>query len=198
MRTIGCSFIVTPNLGAPKHKEYLIAGRRAPIAQTRINHRVSLMFFECPSHRRPHFRHPMNNHDTCHGYGPMTASTPGRELIECDFGSTVARVIPPHRRSERRHPRRRRPPPRHDLRRSRHLRPWPSSQLWEPGLHQYVVDYYGEIHPVKETALVDNESLVSSPWLGLLGADLEVLFRQTWLSLGLNPPCRSTTRCSTC
>ena len=37
----------------------------------------------------------------------------------------------------------------------------------------YIGDCYGELHPVKEIALV--------------GADLEVLARQIWLGLGPNP-----------
>ena len=41
------------------------------------------------------------------------------------------------------------------------------------GSLDYVGDCYGELHPLKETALV--------------GADLEVLARQIWLGLGPNP-----------
>lgn len=44
----------------------------------------------------------------------------------------------------------------------------------------------GELHPLKETVLVDKECLALYPSLGLLGANLEVLARQIWLGLGMN------------
>jgi hypothetical protein len=45
---------------------------------------------------------------------------------------------------------------------------------------------FGELHPLKEVGPVDNESLASSPPLGLLGADLEALARQIPHGLGPN------------
>ena len=91
---------------------------------------------------------------------------------------------PPRRRSWWHRPRQWRPPPQRVLRHSWRLRP---CQVLNFGSLAYVVDVYGELHPLKGVELVDNESLASSPPLGLLGADIEVLAQQIRLSLGPIP-----------
>jgi hypothetical protein len=60
-------------------------------------------------------------------------------------------------------------------------------QILNFGSQGYVADYYGELHPLKEVAPVENESLVSSPPPGLLEAYLMVLARQIRHGLGPNP-----------
>jgi hypothetical protein len=49
------------------------------------------------------------------------------------------------------------------------------SRVLNFGSLAYIADYYGELHPFKEAKPMDNESLVSSPPSGHMGADLEVL-----------------------
>jgi hypothetical protein len=61
------------------------------------------------------------------------------------------------------------------------------SQVLNFGSLAYVVDYYGELYPLKELAPVDNKSLVSPSPLGLLEADLEVLAQQIYHGLVSNP-----------
>ena len=65
--------------------------------------------------------------------------------------------------------------------------PLPPGQDLNFGSLAYVVDYSGELHPLKEIMLGVNESLASYPLLGLLGADHEVLARQIRLGLVPNP-----------
>ena len=48
-------------------------------------------------------------------------------------------------------------------------------QVLSFGSLAYIADYTGELHPLNETAPVDNESPASYPSSGLLGVDLEVL-----------------------
>jgi hypothetical protein len=60
-------------------------------------------------------------------------------------------------------------------------------QVLNFGSLAYIADCYGELHPLKEVAPVDSESLASSPPLSPLGADLEVLAWQIKDGLGLTP-----------
>jgi hypothetical protein len=60
-------------------------------------------------------------------------------------------------------------------------------QVLNFGSLAYVADCYGELRSLEEATPVDNESLGLSSPPGLLRADLEVLARQIWNSLGLNP-----------
>jgi len=55
------SLDVTPDLGALEYEELLSAGRRASIARTRINRRVSLVFMSTRAIGDPHFQHLTNN-----------------------------------------------------------------------------------------------------------------------------------------
>lgn len=51
------------------------------------------------------------------------------------------------------------------------------SQVLNFGSLAYVANFYIKLHHLKETALVDNESLASCPPSILLGADLKVFTR---------------------
>jgi hypothetical protein len=60
-------------------------------------------------------------------------------------------------------------------------------QVLNFGRLAYIADSYDELHPLHGAALAGNEPSVPPPPPGLLGADLEVLARQIWHDLGLNP-----------
>jgi hypothetical protein len=61
-------------------------------------------------------------------------------------------------------------------------------QVLNIGSLAYVANCYGDLHLLHGAAMVGNEPLVSSPPLGPLRADLEVLAQQIW----------TVARCSTC
>jgi hypothetical protein len=60
-------------------------------------------------------------------------------------------------------------------------------QVLNFGSLAYVVDYYDELHPLKEAAPASDEPPTPPSLLGLSGADLEVLARHIQHSLGSNP-----------